>query len=87
MSYSENYEKMEEDAKFVLSYLEKKNPNAPTYCKSVLFMAQTIAKFKEDLWTEEIRQKQFEAQQAAQMQKEMETVVQPEESDAISIEK
>jgi hypothetical protein len=87
MNYSENYEKMEEDAKFVLAYLEKKNPNAPTYCKSVLLMAHNIAKFKDDLWIEEIRQKQFEAQQAAQMQKDMEEVVKPEEEKIISIEK
>jgi hypothetical protein len=78
---------MEEDAKFVLAYLEKKNQGAPTYCKSVLLMAHNIAKFKEDLWIEEIRQKQFEAQQAAQMQKDMEEVVKPEEEKIISIEK
>lgn len=87
MTYSENYEKMEEDAKFVLSYLEKKNQGAPTYCKSVLLMAHNIAKFKEDLWIEEIRQKQFEAQQAEQMQKQMESVAQPEEEKTIEIEK
>jgi hypothetical protein len=87
MSYTENYESMEKDAKFVLNYLEKQHPDQPTYCKSVLMMASQIAKYKEDLWTEEMRQKQYEAQLAAQQKQQMEqkmTQEGPKEDNSVS---
>ncbi len=79
MKYTEHYESMEKDAKFVLDYLEKQYPEKPSYCRSVLIMATGIAKYKEDLWTEEMRQKQYEAQAAAQQKAQMEQQIANEE--------